>query len=73
MLSSAFRIVFVGVVLCVSVCVSHFASVFTILLPTLDFLHMPAWKVIKLQLLSCTDDDAFAVADAAIVFMAKRR
>ena len=42
MLSSPFRIVSFGVFLCV--CVSHFASVFTftVFLPTLDFLHMPA-------------------------------
>ena len=38
MLSSPFRIVFLGVFLCES----HFASVVTVFLPTLDFLHMPA-------------------------------
>ena len=38
MLNSPFRIVFFGVFLCVS----HFASVFTVFLPTIDFLHMPA-------------------------------
>ena len=38
MLSSPFRIVFLGVFLCES----HFASVATVFLPTLDFLHMPA-------------------------------
>ena len=35
----------------VCVCVSHFASVFTIFLPTLDFLHMPAWTCICLSAL----------------------
>ena len=38
MLSCPFRIVFFGVFLCVS----HFASVFAVFLPSLDFLHMPA-------------------------------
>ena len=33
------------------VCVSHFASVFTVFLPTLDFLHMPAWTCISLSAL----------------------
>ena len=28
--------------LCVCVCVSHFASVFAVFLPSLDVLHMPA-------------------------------
>ena len=37
MLSCPFRIVFFGVFLCVS----HFALVFAVFLPSLDFLHMP--------------------------------
>ena len=35
----------------VFLCVSHFASVFTVFLPTLDFLHMPAWTCICLSAL----------------------
>ena len=47
MLSSPFRIVFFGVFLCVS----HFASVFAVFWPSLDFLHMPASTCICLSTL----------------------
>ena len=50
MLSSPFRIFF-PVFSCVCVCVSHFASVFTVFLATLDFLHMPASTCICLSAL----------------------
>ena len=46
-LTSAFRIFFFR---CFPVCV-HSASVNTVLSPTLDFLHMPAWTCISLSAL----------------------
>ena len=36
---------------CCFLCVSHFAAVFTVVLPNLDFLHMPAWTCICLSAL----------------------
>ena len=64
LLSSAFHIVFFGVFLCLS----HVASVFTVFLPTLDFLHMPAWTCICLSALCRGWGGADVHANANFVF-----
>ena len=67
MLSSPFRIVFFGVFLCVS----HFASVFAVFWPSLDFLHMPASTCICLSTLCWGlggGDDVHAAATCVFFF-----
>ena len=55
-------------------CVSHSASVFTVFLPTLDFLHMPAWTCISLSALfgGWRGDDVHANAPFVFAFFCSR-